>query len=268
MINLILEVLRMKGSVILHFFNKELNLTAIDAKRQLWKVNRWGGFIHRPRPQWGLILVLEGQLDYLWSNGSLSLSPGDLAFLPKGCRYDVRFRTERSRVESLIVNFQTDDTFKPMPLLLASNCTLLYKELFEQIIDAYDRSQPHLLKSRLYLLIHQILQSQKGQEEALLDQAILLLEQELPIGEIAYQCRISESGLRRLFAKQFGVSPVAYRTQLKIQKACRLLISTDLTIGEIADTLNFFDEAYFCKIFRKQTGLSPTCYRNENQIIL
>ncbi|MBQ7934954.1 MAG: helix-turn-helix transcriptional regulator, partial [Clostridia bacterium] len=123
-------------------------------------------------------------------------------------------------------------------------------------------------KSRLYLLIHQILQSQKEQKDTLLDQIILLLEQELPIGEIAYQCSISESGLRRLFAKQFGISPVVYRTQLKIQKACRMLISTDLTIGEIADTLNFFDEAYFCKVFRKQTGLSPTCYRNEHQIIL
>lgn len=42
-----------------------------------------------------------------------------------------------------------------------------------------------------------------------------------------------------------------------------LLKSTDLTIQEIADRLNFANQSFFGKYFKHQTGLSPTAYRRE-----
>ena len=85
------------------------------------------------------------------------------------------------------------------------------------------------------------------------------------MGEIARRCNISESGLRRLFAKQFGMGPVAYRTALKLKSACRLLLSTDRTVGEIAVQLGFFDESYFCKVFLREMGCTPGQYRLQYQ---
>jgi two-component system response regulator YesN len=47
---------------------------------------------------------------------------------------------------------------------------------------------------------------------------------------------------------------------VRLNKAKLLLHSTDMTVDEIADSLNFYDTAYFCKIFKKQTGYSPKEY--------
>lgn len=49
-----------------------------------------------------------------------------------------------------------------------------------------------------------------------------------------------------------------------IMEAKILLKSTDLTIQEIADKLNFSNQSFFGKYFRHLTGKSPTTYRKEN----
>jgi AraC-like DNA-binding protein len=68
--------------------------------------------------------------------------------------------------------------------------------------------------------------------------------------------RFSES-----FKKHCGVSPMAYLTELRIQKACELLDRTELQVGEIATQLGFQDTLYFSRVFRKHTGVPPTRYR-------
>lgn len=44
-------------------------------------------------------------------------------------------------------------------------------------------------------------------------------------------------------------------------EAKRMLINFGLTVTEIAYTLNFEDNSYFCKFFKKQTGMSPDSFR-------
>jgi len=47
-------------------------------------------------------------------------------------------------------------------------------------------------------------------------------------------------------------------TEIKI-----LLRHTDLTIGQIADKMNFPSSSFLCKFFRTQTGISPLVYRKK-----
>lgn len=55
-----------------------------------------------------------------------------------------------------------------------------------------------------------------------------------------------------------------------VLEAKRKIVSSDLTIKEIAYTLNFTDHSYFGRFFKKQTGLSPQAYKaseaRENRI--
>ena len=46
-----------------------------------------------------------------------------------------------------------------------------------------------------------------------------------------------------------------------VKKACHLLRSTLMSVGETADTPGFTDMLYFSKKFRAYTGVSPTEYR-------
>lgn len=74
-------------------------------------------------------------------------------------------------------------------------------------------------------------------------------------------CHISSSYFSRMFAKEVGQNYSSYLSQLKIEWAKQLLISTDITISEISDSLGFNESGYFIKIFKKYENITPSLYR-------
>jgi AraC-like DNA-binding protein len=51
-----------------------------------------------------------------------------------------------------------------------------------------------------------------------------------------------------------------------MKRAMYLIESTNMTVNEIAESLSFFDAAYFCKVFRAYTGMTPTQYAKSKRI--
>jgi signal transduction histidine kinase/DNA-binding response OmpR family regulator/Tfp pilus assembly protein PilF len=75
--------------------------------------------------------------------------------------------------------------------------------------------------------------------------------------------KMSESQLRRKLQELTGKNVPAYVTQLRMEKAMRLLREErDMLIGDIADQCGFQDVAYFSRVFRQQYGMTPTQARN------
>lgn len=56
-----------------------------------------------------------------------------------------------------------------------------------------------------------------------------------------------------------------YHNAARMKRACHLLRSTLMSVGETADSLGFSDMLYFSKKFRAYTGVSPTDYRKQIQ---
>ena len=50
--------------------------------------------------------------------------------------------------------------------------------------------------------------------------------------------------------------------QCRIRDACVLLVTTDLSMKEIADNLGFSSPSHFSETFRKLRGVSPMDYRS------
>ena len=86
-------------------------------------------------------------------------------------------------------------------------------------------------------------------------------ELSLTVGNLARQVGVSEVYLRVMFRQIFGVSPVAYVRKSRIQRACTLLCSTQMSVKEIASQTGFIHETFFDETFRKLIGMSPTRYR-------
>ena len=74
--------------------------------------------------------------------------------------------------------------------------------------------------------------------------------------------------LNRHFQNATGLSPVEFHIQRRIVKACRLIRSSNLTIGEIAEITGFDDGNYFSRQFRKVMGMSPLQYRKNISIFV
>lgn len=72
---------------------------------------------------------------------------------------------------------------------------------------------------------------------------------------------ISVKHLSRSVKESTGYSPVDWIDRYVILEAKVLLKSTNLTIQQISDELNFASQSFFGKYFKKHTGLSPKEFR-------
>jgi AraC-like DNA-binding protein len=90
-------------------------------------------------------------------------------------------------------------------------------------------------------------------------QARQLLAANLIVGaavpEIARKLGLSERQFRRRFQRVTGLSPNAYRRQLRLERACRLL--ADLPVAEVARKLGYADAAVFSHQFSAAMGVPP-----------
>jgi|TARA_B110000908_G_scaffold127718_1_gene149868 AraC family transcriptional regulator of arabinose operon len=80
--------------------------------------------------------------------------------------------------------------------------------------------------------------------------------------EIARTLGISRSHFDRAFSKQVGQPPQKFLLNCKMIHARRLLESSNLRVGEIAEALGYKDIYFFSRQFKSSCGLSPMNYRN------
>ena len=85
------------------------------------------------------------------------------------------------------------------------------------------------------------------------------------ISQAAVALNVSASHLSRLLAKELGMSFTEYLTRERMKIAGELLISTNLSITDIAYLLTYSDPTYFMRVFKKATGVTCTEYRNRGK---
>lgn len=88
------------------------------------------------------------------------------------------------------------------------------------------------------------------------------ITQRCTLDEFAEQACLSRSYFSRQFRDKTGYSPIEYFIRLKIQRACELLETTKMTVGDISRALSYQDQYYFSRVFKRIVGVSPTQYRH------
>ena len=71
-------------------------------------------------------------------------------------------------------------------------------------------------------------------------------------------CGISESALKKLFIKKFGVPPVRYIIQLKINYSCDLLRSGLYSVSRVSQICGYGNVYFFSRQFKENMGISPS----------
>lgn len=255
-------------------FNKEHNFIPVKALKHHW-TQPFFSYMETPRPDYGIMLVVNGQIDFVSSQKfTLSAMTGDIVFLPKNSYYEARFRIDLGDIDNYLINFESDmDLDCAVPVLLAENASFECIDLFREFVDKFHNAESMNLHSKglFYLLLDSISnqkESSKAVSDKILNKAINLLRNnfDFSISQIAHECSVSESGLRKIFNDKIGISPSQFRLKEKFNKAKYLLESTNLSVSEISDKLNFYDSAYFCKLFRQHTHLTPKQYRQNKKL--
>jgi len=127
--------------------------------------------------------------------------------------------------------------------------------------DRMDRiCERMILESRLGAL-QKVTDPMDEKIERIRDRAVEHLGLRVDFKELARKEGISPISFRRHWARRFGTPPAKYLMEHRMQEACRLLVETTLTIGEIADQLAFEDALYFSRRFSRDFGMPATTYR-------
>ncbi len=87
------------------------------------------------------------------------------------------------------------------------------------------------------------------------------LQNKLTLESIAKHFIASVSYIRSLFSKYIHQPLYDYILTARLHKATQLLLTTRLSITEIAEQCGFSSGNYFYFIFKKKKGLSPLAYR-------
>ena len=76
---------------------------------------------------------------------------------------------------------------------------------------------------------------------------------------------VSPDYFTRMFKDSIGKTPIDYINGLRINRAMKLLCTTELSMTEISDAVGFCNANYFHKIFKQYIGSSPLAYRKRSQ---
>ncbi len=236
------------------------------------------------REREGLVFMRRGSIEYYFGNQTFEAHPDMVVCLPAGIPYNGR-RLDSGPLEFYCIDFSVAaageyDKF-PLPYAFTPRDTAAVLAQFQRIEELWQSAlfcaHPDS-KARLSLLLS-TLAKDYATNACHYDNGSKILHycdyldsnysrSELKIAEVASKFHLSETHLRRVFAKELGVSPSDYLTKLRLEHATRLLVTRrDLSVGQIAAECGFSSVYYFSTAFRARLGCSPSEYRAKHGVV-
>jgi AraC-like DNA-binding protein len=86
---------------------------------------------------------------------------------------------------------------------------------------------------------------------------------QLPVAVLAAEAGYSIGQFIRAFEAAYGETPGRYRTRRRVERACELLRSANLTVTEVCLAVGFTSLGTFSRRFAELVGRSPSDYQRE-----
>lgn len=169
----------------------------------------------------------------------------------------------------------TSPVFKPSDRAAAA-------EMMETMMDmARDSDRTSFYKiSKLYNFADCLIRSAGKPYEAIhssgslsdyyLQTAFLYIENnfmnDISVESIARQCNIHRNQLLKVFKERINQGPQEYLIKYRMSKAAQLLLTTQLSVGEIANAVGYSNQLHFSRAFKNVYGRSPKYFREEKKI--
>lgn len=90
------------------------------------------------------------------------------------------------------------------------------------------------------------------------------LGRSVSLADAAEASCMGTSAFKEKFAKTFGITPMAYRRQCRMERAAQLLVATDKSVSDIALSVGYRNSSKFSAAFAATFGRPPSGYRAAN----
>ena len=93
----------------------------------------------------------------------------------------------------------------------------------------------------------------------------LHFKEPLTLEQLAKESHINKYYLSHAFKQEYGISPINYMINRRIEESKYLLAETDLSLSQVAQLLGFSSLSYFSQVFRRTQSLTPMEYRKNTK---
>ena len=228
------------------------------------------------RDDYFLIYVTDGVFNTKINDTVFHLNKGAVVLYPPKYKYHywgeppskylcVHFTG--SHVEKIL----TDLGFPLEPYTLEGDFSPKIKSLFDKMIEK-DITKAIFLQYSLSCLLEEILltiaiERVRNSGYRTFKNSIKYIHanytEKIKVPYLAQLEGLSNSRYITLFSKEMGKTPSEYILDLRLNRACDLLLTTDMEISAIGASSGYSDQYFFSKIFKKHIGISPQEYRKQ-----
>jgi AraC family transcriptional regulator len=87
------------------------------------------------------------------------------------------------------------------------------------------------------------------------------LDEDVSLAALAQQTGLSAYHLHRMFSAVAGETPKRFTLRLRLGRAAAMLLTTDVSVLNVALDCGFRSHEVFCRTFRRRFGMTPSAYR-------
>lgn len=93
-------------------------------------------------------------------------------------------------------------------------------------------------------------------------------DEHITLSTLASQINLSPGFFHSVFKSVKGITPSEYIIRTRIRHAKKLLVTSGMSLSDIAVVCGFGSQGYFNYVFKQRTGTTPKHYRDEKRIII
>lgn len=217
--------------------------------------------------------VMSGELHLITEGKTMLIKPGESFFI--GNRNGYKLRASQNNPPELIwMNFCGTVPKKLSEIYFKDDFAVAGCDISKDIADAVQCCSDDgaalfihkiLLKIRKMIKISEHLSEPDTVPEAMKRYITNSIQLPFSLKKMAEDFYVSPSTVNRIFVKHFGCTPYQYYQQIRFEIAQSMLRNTQMTIDEIAASLNFFDRNHFTVFFTSKGDVPPSAYRKKQK---
>lgn len=265
---------------------------SFDFPIELYEVNQTHPRYNMPyhwHTEYEIINILKGKFPIVVNNEKILLQKGDIVFIQAGifhggnpidCTYEcVVFDMNLLLKQNHACTKQIQDIINHTKIIkpklpnaineLTTCCSFLFESL-KQKKFGYEL----IAQGSLYHLLGILLQNnlftnnkvfKRNAEKILqLKRVLSIIENnysdQLTLCDLSKACGMTPKYFCRFFSQMTNKTPIEYLNYYRIEVACEQLLTSDLSVTEVALNCGFNDLSYFIKTFKKHKKLTPKQY--------
>jgi AraC family transcriptional regulator len=93
------------------------------------------------------------------------------------------------------------------------------------------------------------------------DQLDAALSGGVSVSDLAHEAGVHPVHLARVFRKVTGVSPGEYLQRARADRACDLLLNSEMPLSDVAAECGFYDQSHMTRILRRYSQTTPKALR-------